>query len=611
MDKNQITGLILMLVLVTVYFQFFAPDPPEITPEIDEFAQIDSTATSSPFSERQEEVAEAISDSAAQALSILKYGSFSSNASEAERNTMEVTTSKLKVLFSSKGGFPKQVVLNDYTSYDGSPLTLMVADKSIMNISFDHLGKNINLRDLHFDLETLSMGDSTIMTATMTTDDGRSLQQIYTLYENKYEMGYQIVSQGFEKLIDAKDLLMTWNHPANRIEPHLKDPRQRSTVRYFIPESGVDYLSNTSLDFEEATLEQKVTWIAFKQKYFTSAILAENNFSRAYVTLDTNEADTTTVKYMTLSADIPFTGLASGESKFKLYFGPNLYDELDAFGEDFNENLNLGWAILSVVNKYLILPIWDFLETFIPGYGLLIIILVLIIRLLLSPLTYKSHISMAKMRVLKPELDEIKEKHGDNMQEAQKDQMALYQKVGINPISGCIPMLLQFPILVALFYYIPNAIELRQVSLLWAEDLSTFDSVVDFGFEIPFYGDHISLFTILMSVSMLFFTFFNSQTTTVQGPMKSLQYIMPVMLLFFFNSYAAGLTYYYFISNLVSLGQIFLFKRFIDEDKIKQTLEENKKKNANKKKSKFQTRLEEAMKANEEAQKQKKQKKKK
>lgn len=609
MDKNQITGLVLMLVLVTVYLTYFAPDPPEPISNLNEVTQADSAIVNSSVAEPQE--VETISDSARKALSILKYGSFSANASEAERGTMEVTTSKLKVLFSSKGGFPKQVSLNDYTSYDGSPLTLMVSDRSIMDISFDHLGKKISLRELHFDMETNIMGDSTVMTATMKTDDGRSLRQIYTLYEDKYEMGYEIVSNGFEKLIDAKDLLLTWNHQANRIEPHLKDPRQRSTVRYFIPESGVDYLSNNSLDFEEETLNQKVTWIAFKQKYFTSAVLAEDNFSKAYVTLDTNEADTTTVKYMTLSADIPFTGLANGASKFKLYFGPNAYDDLDAFAEGFNENLNLGWVLLAVVNKYLILPIWNLLESFIPGYGLLIIVLVLIIRLMLSPLTYKSHISMAKMRVLKPELDEIKEKHGDNMQEAQKDQMALYQKVGINPISGCIPMLLQFPILVALFYYIPNAIELRQVNLLWAEDLSTFDSILDFGFDVPLYGDHISLFTILMSVSMLFFTFFNSQTTTVQGPMKSLQYIMPVMLLFFFNSYAAGLTYYYFISNLVSLGQIFLFKRFIDEDKIKQTLEENKKKNANKKKSKFQTRLEEAMKANEEAQKQKKQKKKK
>ena len=191
----------------------------------------------------------------------------------------------------------------------------------------------------------------------------------------------------------------------------------------------------------------------------------------------------------------------------------------------------------------------------------------------------------------------------------QKDQMALYSKVGINPLSGCIPMLLQFPILVALFYYIPNAIELRQVSLLWAEDLSTYDSILNFGFEIPFYGDHISLFTLLMTASTLLFTFFNSQATTVQGPMKSLQYMMPIMLLFFFNSYAAGLTYYYFISNIVSLGQIFLFRKIIDEDKIKKTLEENRKKNANKKKSKFQTRLEDAMKANEQARKNQKKKK--
>ena len=220
---------------------------------------------------------------------------------------------------------------------------------------------------------------------------------------------------------------------------------------------------------------------------------------------------------------------------------------------------------------------------------------------------------MAKMRVLKPELDEIKEKHDGDMQKAQQEQMALYQKVGINPLSGCIPMLLQFPILVALFYYIPNAIELRQVSFLWASDLSTYDAIVSWSGQVPLvsdiYGNHISLFTILMCISTILFTVANSQMTTVQGPMKSLQYVMPIMLLFFFNRYASGLTYYYFISNIVSFGQIFLFRKIINENKIKKILDENRKKNANKKKSKFQTRLEEAMKANEEARKKGKKKK--
>ena len=209
---------------------------------------------------------------------------------------------------------------------------------------------------------------------------------------------------------------------------------------------------------------------------------------------------------------------------------------------------------------------------------------------------------MAKMRVLKPELDAIKEKHGGDMQKAQADQMDLYRKVGINPLSGCIPVLLQFPILVSLFYFIPSAIELRLESFLWADDLSSYDSIFSLPFNIPFYGDHVSLFTLLMAGSTILYTMANAQMTTVQGPMKTMQYLMPIMFLFFFNSYPSGLSYYYFITNLVSFGQIMLFRKFVDEDKIKLIMEENKKKNVNKTKSKFQSRLEEAMKANQTAQ---------
>jgi YidC/Oxa1 family membrane protein insertase len=235
--------------------------------------------------------------------------------------------------------------------------------------------------------------------------------------------------------------------------------------------------------------------------------------------------------------------------------------------------------------------------------------MVLIIRVILSPLTYKSHMSMAKMKVLKPELDLIKEKHGDDMQKAQQEQMQLYSKVGINPLSGCIPMLLQFPILLAMFNFFPNSIELRQKSFLWAHDLSTYDSILDLPFTIPFYGDHVSLFTLLMTASTILYTWSNSQMQAqMQGPMKTMQYVMPVMFLFFLNSYSSGLTFYYFVSNIVSFGQIALFRKFVDEDKILKKLEENRKKNANKKKSAFQLKLEEAMKASEQTKKKKKKK---
>jgi YidC/Oxa1 family membrane protein insertase len=273
---------------------------------------------------------------------------------------------------------------------------------------------------------------------------------------------------------------------------------------------------------------------------------------------------------------------------------------------DFEENVNMGWSVLSFINKYFVRIIFNFLERFFSNYGVIILIMVVIVRIILSPLTYKSHMSMAKMRVLKPELDAIKEKFPDDQQKAQQEQMALYRQVGINPLSGCIPMVLQMPILFSLFYFFPNAIELRQQGFLWSTDLSTYDSVLNLPFTIPFYGDHVSLFTLLMTVSTILYTWSNSQITTVTGPMKTMQYMMPVIFLFFLNSFSSGLTFYYFVSNMSTFGQTFLFRRFIDEGKIKSILDENKKKNANKSKSKFQMKLEEAMKANQVAQKKKK-----
>ncbi len=608
MDKNQLTGLLVMLALLLVYFQFFAPEPEDYAQQ--EPIVVDSTAVQPTDREiTRIEDSETESDSTQLAALGEQYGSLAAfSQGEEELTTLE--TGALVLSFSNKGGLLTEAALKEYTSHEGGNAALMLKELSSMDINFDLQGKNLSFKDLYFKKSVRSLGDSTELRYFLERDGQVVLSQIYTLFQGGYQLKYRIESNGFERIVDPVDLVFTWLHKVNRVEPHLKDPRQRTTVRYATAEGEVDYLSATATGHEEETIQNNISWLAFKQKYFTAGIYAETPFTKAFITSDLNEADTTVVKYLSMTTEIPFSSVAGGKSEFKFYFGPNGYYSLESFAEGFTENLNLGWSILSVVNKYLILPIWRALESFIGSYPLLIIVLVLIIRLILSPLTYKSHISMAKMRVLKPELDEIKEKHGDDMQKAQQEQMALYQKVGINPLSGCIPMLLQFPILVALFYYIPNAIELRQVSFLWANDLSTYDSILELGFEVPFYGDHISLFTLLMTASTLLYTWSNSQMTTVQGPMKSLQYVMPVMLLFFFNSYSSGLTYYYFISNIVSFGQIYLFRKIIDESKIKRILEENRKKNANKKKSKFQQRLEEAMKANEQAKKKSKGKKK-
>ncbi|MCK5665034.1 MAG: membrane protein insertase YidC, partial [Thiotrichaceae bacterium] len=285
---------------------------------------------------------------------------------------------------------------------------------------------------------------------------------------------------------------------------------------------------------------------------------------------------------------------------------PNSYPLLKKITPDFNKNVYLGWPPVNLVNKWIIIPIFNWLKNYIANFGIIIIILVLIIKLALSPLSYKSYISMAKMKVMKPELDELKEKTGGDQQKFQQEQMNLYRQVGVNPLSGCIPMVMQMPILFAMFYFFPGSIELRQESFLWADDLSTYDSIMTLPFTIPVYGDHVSLFVLLMTASTILYTWSNNQMTTVQGPMKTVSYMMPLIFLFVLNSFPASLSFYYFVANIITFAQQAIIRKFVNEDKIKAILDENRASGKGKKKSKFQQRLETAMKASEASKKKKK-----
>jgi YidC/Oxa1 family membrane protein insertase len=351
-----------------------------------------------------------------------------------------------------------------------------------------------------------------------------------------------------------------------------------------------------------------VKWVTIKQKFFISGIIAQNSFSGGELKQQTNEANTQVVKNAIVELFVPTADVQNDKANFTYYFGPNDYKIISEVTPGFSKNLSLGWPPMLWVNKFMVIPAFKFLESFIGNYGLIIVLLVLMVKLLLLPLSYSSYLGMAKMRLLKPETDAIKEKNGDNMAQAQQDTMKLYKQVGVNPFSGCIPLLVQMPFLFALFYFFPISIELRQKAFLWAEDLSTYDSIINLPFTVPFgFGSHVSLFVLLMTASTLIYTWQNNQMTGVTGPMKSMGYIMPIVFLFVLNSFAAGLSFYYFVSNLVTFAQQAIIKRFVDEDKIKAIMEENRKKAATNggsgSKSKFMAKLEEAMKASEEAKK--------
>ena len=606
MDRNQFIGLILMFGLLAVYFTWFAPDPPPPIEEQQTEEVVPSETETSTLNNESEVATMQLPDSLLNELNLQKYGAFAfaADASESEE-TLE--NEELRITFTNKGGKIKRVELKNHKDYMGNPLILMDDNKSNIDLVIDHNGKKISINELAFESDIASVGDSTLLTYVL-RGSNFSVTQKYLIPPTGFQIKYSIGGEGLNTVLNPTDIAFNWNHSVNRAERNLDDSRINSNVRYYLANGDVDELSERSTDYEEETLGSQIKWASFKQKFFTAAIITDASFKSGYINQKVDLADTSTVKIMAMQMQIPYADFANGFAA-TYYFGTNNYSILKKVTDEFEENLDMGWGPLPLVNKYLIIPIFHLLEGFLTNYGIIILIIVVVIRLMLSPLTWKSHMSMAKMRVMKPELDEIKAKHDGDMQKAQQEQMKLYQQVGINPVSGCIPMLLQMPILFSLFFFFPNAVELRQQSFLWAHDLSTYDSIIMLPFTIPWYGDHVSLFTLLMTLSTILYTWSNSQITTVQGPMKTVQYMMPIMFLFVLNKYASGLTFYYFVSNMVTFGQAVLFRKIIDEDKIHSLLQQNKKKNANKKKSKFQSRLEEAMKASQEAQRQKKKKK--
>lgn len=608
MDKNQLTGLVLVSLLVFLYFHFFAPEPIPVEEK-------EETRTTQLVTPDQREEASAVRedtttlpDSIQNLENQARYGAFAAGAGGAEEEVV-FENELVELTLSTQGGNIKKVLLKNYNTFDGKPLVLLDEESNRFDFIVNSEKGPVNLSDLYFQPSStgaaVAAEDTVSIAFTLDLDNGRKITKTYTLSGDSYLLGLDVQMEGMNQVVQGENMVFHWKNHLISQEEHIELGRQVTTVNYYLTDGESDNLSPASTEREEAEVTTPIKWVTFKQKFFTSGIIASDQFSGGQFSSEVDPADSNTVKTTEMTLNMPISGLQAGTDDFTFYFGPNNYQILKKVTPGFSENVNLGWGPLSWINKFLIIPIFNWLENFIGNYGIIILILVVIIKLLLAPLSYKSFLSMAKTKVLKPELDEIKAKYGDDMQKAQSAQMQLYQKVGVNPLSGCIPMLLQMPILFAMFYFFPNSIELRQEPFLWAKDLSTYDSILNLPFTIPFYGSHVSLFCLLMTLSQLIYTWSNSQMTTVQGPMKTMQYIMPVAFLFFLNSFPAGLTFYYFVSNIFTIGQQAVIKRFVDEDKIRKVLEENKKRNVGKKKSKFQQRLEEAMKGAEEAKKQK------
>jgi len=629
-DLNSLIGFVLLGALMMYWLYSNQPTPEELEKQRTEFVQ-DSIQKANQLAV-PEKVAEEqpisnlnSSDSIAMINAQNALGAFAYSATlpSAKANETTIENDLLKITIGNKGGQISEVELKNYKTYDQKPLLLIKDQNASFNINFGTTDNRIlNTKDLFFEPTLTSKGENQVLSMKLKVEENRYLEYYYEIKPNDYMIDFAIRSQGLSNVINSSQSLnLDWQLDAYRNEKSLY-AENMYTWYYYKADGDVDYLNK-----DDAETENNVDWVTFKQHFFTSILKTDTPFSTATVesknlSVD-DDIDTVFTRKFVLKAPLDMKG---GELNYamNMYYGPSDYKTLQQYeNTDLDETVDLGWGIFGWINRIIFIPVFGFLSSFMSNYGLLIILMTIVVRIIMSPAVYKSYLSSARMKVLRPEMKAINERlpGKENAMKRQQETMALQRKAGVSPLSGCIPALLQMPIFFALFKFFPTNIALRQESFLWANDLSSYDTIAKLPFKIPFYGDHISLFPILASVAIFFYMKMNqSQQMNMQAPtqegmpdmgkmMKMMIYFSPIMMLFFFNNYASGLSLYYFISNLLTIAIMLVIKNYvIDEKKIIAQIEENKAKPA-KKKSKFRQRLDDAMKQAQEQQAQQKKKK--
>jgi len=552
-----------------------------------------------------------LSDSLVQIQQIANYGSFAELVKQKETKEIAIENEVIALSFSNKGGQITKAHLKGYTNYLQEPLNL-VDNNQRLNFKFTTLdGRVLNTEDLYFTPEIQSQNNEQVLVLKAALNEYQWIAFRYALRPADFMIDFAIQSQGMQTVINRNiPQELIWDLTAFRNSRSIEYENRYTELTYGYEEEKVNELSISGSDKE--TVED-VQWIGYKQHFFNSILIPSKRITSVDLASENLESsDELEQKYTKeYRSVIPLRSSGELDHTFQWYFGPSEYKTLAQYDLGIEKNINFGWGIFGWINKSVFIPLFGFLSSFLP-FGIAIIIMTIIVRLAMSPVTYKSYVSQIKMKVLKPEVEEITKKHKDDAVKRQQETMALYTKAGANPMSGCLPALLQLPVFYALFSFFPVAFALRQKSFLWADDLSSYDSVYELPFNIPFYGDHISLFPILASIAIFFYTMMTAgQQQAPQQPgmpnMKVIMYLMPLMMLFFFNNYASGLSLYYFVSNLLTIILMLVIKNFvISEDKIFAQIEENKKKP--KKAGGFTARLQKAM---EEAEKQQRKKNKK
>ncbi|MBD5251896.1 MAG: membrane protein insertase YidC [Bacteroides sp.] len=522
-----------------------------------------------------------------------------------DSTTVTLANKLLTLDISNKGGVIARAALNDYRSYDSTQVTLL--DPTTDSYSFSMLMATQHFDSREFYFTPSEVTDSSV-TMSLDLGDGAVWALRYTLLPDSYLVKMDVIQQGMQSVIPSSTASMdfTWSQKMRRLEGGRVFEERNSALYYMYPDGDVDHLKESGDDTED--ISQRLKWVSCKNQFFSAVLMAQSTFVAGKLSSSEIKNNPDFIKQMDVALTLDYSAALANPASFMMYLGPNSYPVMKSLEKEIfpEENMHLtkliplGWPIFRWINTLIIIPVFSFLGSFISNYGIIILLLTIFIKVILYPFTYKSLVSQAKMRLLAPELKVINEKYpgNENAMKRQQESMALYSRAGANPMSGCLPMLLQMPVLVAMFWFFPSAIELRGESFLWAKDLAAPDAIVSWTANIPFisstFGNHISLFCLLMTVTNIIYTYLNMQSQASSGMpgMKWMMYMMPLMFLFIFNNYAAGLSYYYFLSLLITILMTFLFRRLVSEDKMRAKMAENARKP--KKKGWMQAKLEEA-----------------
>ena len=635
MDKKSIIGIAVVAVLFLGFAYFNSQQQKEYLEQKAAYeAYVDSVAAAAraaaPVADSlasgngvQAEVAAAEAAAAVRERQVETLGESLTAAREAEAEEFIVENDVMAVLFSTRGGQIKGVTLKDYTQYGPRgkrDRKIEMMDPATARFGLSFYLKNglknvpVNTLDYVFTAQPVvgEADGAKSVVMRLPVAERAYLEYRYLIYDTEaperdylVDFDVRLVNMAPE-MANQTQIQIDWANTTFQNEKGFQNENMYTTLSYRFPdETSIEELG-MSEGAKSKNISTQVNWVAFKQQFFSSVFIAPDNVSYANLAFDTAAPESSLLKTFTAQMGVPYTPQTEGYD-FAFYFGPNKYSILKKIGEPGGADIYLerlvplGWGIFGWVNRWCVIPVFDFLRNYIGSFGI-IFILVLLVKLVISPLTYKSYVSMAKMRLVKPQIDELAKKYPkpEDAMKKQQATMELYKKAGINPMGGCIPMLIQMPILIAMFRFFPASIELREQPFLWADDLSSYDSIVNLPFSIPFYGDHVSLFALLMAVSLFGYSWFNYQQTASSQPQMAgmkfmMVYMMPIMMLFWFNSYSSGLCYYYLLSNIFTIGQTLVIRRMVDDNKIHAIMQANAAKKSKGKKSKFQQRYEELM----------------